>query len=91
MYGIVQPDQMNMAVLFWYLVKSDDNVRYCKVAYTAQVTFYTFCVWYSTTGQDKHGRVVLVPCKKLRYCTVLWYSSSNAVVKIVEKRFSGKF
>ena len=28
----VEPDQINMAVLFWYLVKSDVSVRYCTVA-----------------------------------------------------------
>ena len=35
----LQPDQINMFVLFWYLVKSDASVRYCTVAYTGQVTF----------------------------------------------------
>ena len=29
----IQHDQINMAVLFWYFVKSDDSVRYCTVAY----------------------------------------------------------
>ena len=28
-----------MAVLFWYLVKSDVSVRYCTVAYTEHVTY----------------------------------------------------
>ena len=27
----IQPDRINMAVLFWFLVKSDDSVRYCAV------------------------------------------------------------
>ena len=36
----LQSDQINMAVLFWYLVKSDASVRYCTVAVTGQVTFY---------------------------------------------------
>ena len=35
-----QPDQINMNVFFWYLVKRDASVRYCTVAYTGQVTFY---------------------------------------------------
>ena len=29
-----------MAVLFWYLVKSDASVRYCILEFTEQVTFY---------------------------------------------------
>ena len=28
-----------MAVFFWFLVKIDASVRYCKVAYTVQVMF----------------------------------------------------
>ena len=35
---IIQPDQINMAVLFWYLVKRYASVRFCTVAYTGQVT-----------------------------------------------------
>ena len=31
----VQPDQINMAVLFWYIEKSDARVRYCT-----EVMFY---------------------------------------------------
>ena len=27
----VRPDQINMAMLFWYLAKSDASVCYCKV------------------------------------------------------------
>ena len=34
----IQPNQLNMAVLFWYFVKSDATVRYCTLAYTDQVT-----------------------------------------------------
>ena len=41
-----------MAVLFWYLVKSDACVRCCTVAYTGQVTFYK--------KPDTHGHVQLV-------------------------------
>ena len=29
--GTALPDQINMAVLLWYLVKSDASVRYCTV------------------------------------------------------------
>ena len=36
--GDIQPDQINIVVLFWYLVKSNASVRYCTVAYTGQVT-----------------------------------------------------
>ena len=36
----LQPVQILMAVLFWYLVKHHARVRYCTVAYTGQVTFY---------------------------------------------------
>ena len=37
----LQPDQINMAVLFWYLVQSDDWVCCGTVApYTGQVKFY---------------------------------------------------
>ena len=40
----VQPEQINMAVLFWYLGKSDANVHTtymcCTVAYAKQVKFY---------------------------------------------------
>ena len=35
----IQPDQINMTVLFLYLVKSNASVRYCIVAYTV-VAFY---------------------------------------------------
>ena len=36
---ILQVDQINMAVLFLYIAKSDASVRYCTVAYTGKVTF----------------------------------------------------
>ena len=37
-FHFLQPDQLYMAMLFWYLVKSD---FYATVhAYTGQVTFY---------------------------------------------------
>ena len=46
----IQPDQMVMAVLFWYLVKCDSIVNsYCTVAYTGEVTFYKV--------PEKHGPV----------------------------------
>ena len=36
----LQPDQINMAVLFWYLGKSDASVQYSGAeTYTGQVTF----------------------------------------------------
>ena len=31
---IIQPDQMNMAVFFWSIVKSDASLRYSTVAVT---------------------------------------------------------
>ena len=47
-----------MAVLFWYLVKRDDSVRFCTVAYT--VTFYKV--------PEQHGQVYLtVDTDKYRY------------------------
>ena len=36
----IQPDQINMAVVFLYLAESDTSVRFCTVAYTGQITFY---------------------------------------------------
>ena len=37
----IQPNKINMGVMFWYPVaKSEASVR-CTVAYTGQVTFYT--------------------------------------------------
>ena len=34
-------DQINLAVVFWYLVKSDgSDVRYCTPTYTGIATFY---------------------------------------------------
>ena len=36
----IQHDQINMAVMFWYLVKSSASVRYSTVTYTDQVTFH---------------------------------------------------
>ena len=45
----LQPDQINMAVFFWHLVKSDASVRYFIVAYTGQVRFYKV--------PEKHGHV----------------------------------
>ena len=49
---IIQLYQINMAVLFWWLVKSDARVRYCTVAYTGQVMLYKV--------PEQHGRVYLV-------------------------------
>ena len=36
----LQPEQINLAVMFWNLVKSDASVGYCIVAYTGQVPKY---------------------------------------------------
>ena len=36
----IQGEQLNISMLFWYLVKSDVIVRYCTVAYTGRVIFY---------------------------------------------------
>ena len=33
----LQPDQINMVVLFWFVVKKDVGVTYCTVAYTCPV------------------------------------------------------
>ena len=44
----LQGDQLNMAVCFWYLLKSDT----CRVAYTKQVTLYKV--------PEIHGHVYLV-------------------------------
>ena len=38
--------------------------------------------WY-TTQPDKHGRVVLVPCKKWRFCTIL-YNGQVTFYKVPE-------
>ena len=48
----LQPDQINMSVLLWFLVTSNASVRYCTIAYTGQVTFYKVPV--------THGHVQLV-------------------------------
>ena len=50
----IQPDQMNMAVYFWYLVKSDlSNIRHVTAhTYAGQVTFYKL--------PETHGHVELV-------------------------------
>ena len=47
----LQGDQLNMAVCFWYFVKSDLSSEhvYSKVAYTGQVTF--------DKVPEKHGHV----------------------------------
>ena len=34
----IQPDQINMALFYWYLLKSDPRLRYCTVAYTRNTT-----------------------------------------------------
>ena len=39
-FDMLQPDQNNMAVFFWYLVIIGAGVRYCTVLYTGKVTFY---------------------------------------------------
>ena len=36
----LQPDQITMAVLFWYLATSNASVRYYTVVYAGPVTFY---------------------------------------------------
>ena len=45
----VQGDQINMAVLFWYLVKSNASVRYCTSSDAGQVTL--------SRVPEQHGRV----------------------------------
>ena len=38
--NILTGNYINMAVLLWYLLKTDAIVRYFTVAYTGKVTFY---------------------------------------------------
>ena len=46
--SIIQPDQIRMAVFFWYAVKSDlSSAGYCTN--TEQVTFYMV--------KERHGHV----------------------------------
>ena len=53
---MLQPDQINMAVSFWYLVKCDlSSIKHCTVAYTKQISFYqkvpeTHGQWPCITG-----------------------------------------
>ena len=50
---VIQGDQINMVVFFWYLVKSDLScTRVHTIAITGQVTFYRV--------PEKHGNVS--PC-----------------------------
>ena len=52
-YSLYNPTiSIYMAVLFLYLEKSDASVRYSKLAYTGQVTFYKV--------PETHGHVYLV-------------------------------
>ena len=51
-YFIIQPDQINMAVLFRYLLKSETSFRYYVITFTEQVTF--------SKVPEKHGHVKLV-------------------------------
>ena len=46
---LIQSNQLNMAVFFRHLVKSDVSVRYCTVAYAGRVTFYKV--------PEQHGHV----------------------------------
>ena len=40
-YPMLQPDNINLSVLFWYFVKkSDASEPNCTVAYTGEVTYY---------------------------------------------------
>ena len=50
--SIIQGDQLNMAVFFWYLEKVTCPVYTCTVAYTGQVNLYKVT--------EKHGPVKLV-------------------------------
>ena len=52
----VQPDQIDMAVLFWYLVQSDTSVRYCTLSLRGQVLF---------TRYQKHTAMYLFTLYKL--------------------------
>ena len=36
----VKHDQITITVLFWYLVKIDERIRYCTIAYTGEIMFY---------------------------------------------------
>ena len=56
----IQPDQKNMAVMFWYLVNRDATVRYCRLAYTGQIKFYR------KTPQCITGHTVYNVKKKVR-------------------------
>ena len=50
--SIIQGDQLHIAVLFWYLVKSDlSSIRFCTGTYTS-VIFYKV--------PEQHGHVYLV-------------------------------
>ena len=39
-WKILQPNQINMALVFWYLAKSDSNVRYDIAGYKSRFTRY---------------------------------------------------
>ena len=72
---MLQSDQINMAVFFWYLVKSDAIVRNCTVANTEQVTFYKV--------SEKHDHVNLVTlyvvyiCDKRKYIIMRGKNNSH--------------
>ena len=66
----LQPDQINMAVLFWYLVKSDASVRFHTLTCTGQVTFYKV--------PEKHGHV--------QCTLYLFHKYSSLLTFLVHKR-----
>ena len=68
-YFIIQPDQINMAVLFRYLLKSETNFRYCVITFTEQVAF--------SKVPETHGHVKLVTL----YIIYLWWSKTDAKVQ----------
>ena len=61
---IIQLDQINMTVLFWYLVKSDANVRYFTVVNTVLDKF--------SKVPETHGQLVTlyIPVSGFQYCPV---------------------
>ena len=94
---IIQPNQINMAVLFWYPIKSNASVRYTTEAYTGQVTLYkvpeTHCYVRLVTLYKEHIYLIAIVfyvnaprtvCQFWNHNNLIKYKKNNIIKRIFQ-------
>ena len=66
----VQPDQINMAVLFWYLAKCDLSTVQCKLLVTRKLEKSLFTRYQKHTAKYNWS-----PCNYVKQ-TIIWHQQS---------------